>query len=77
MGSLNADKRFYDYLQNFTAAPFSVVVKPAEEITLSYKFVMNKDLEPDKYQLAHTGDDHPSFNLESSWIFSLIIFVVS
>ena len=57
MGSLNADKRFYDYLQNFTAAPFSTVVKPAEEITLSYKFVLNKDLEPEKYQLAHTGDD--------------------
>ena len=59
MGSLNADKRFYDYLQNFTATPFSAVVKPAEEITLSYKFVMNKDLEPDKYQLAHTGNVYP------------------
>ena len=60
MGSLNADKRFYDYLQNFTAAPFSTVVKPAEEITLSYKFVLNKDLEPEKYIQVMISSSLPS-----------------
>lgn len=54
MGSVNGDGRFHDYLQNFTYTPFSTVIKPAEEITLAYKFALNKELEPEKYQLAHT-----------------------
>ena len=54
MGSLNSNNPFYDYLQNFTYSPFGVVIRPAEEITLAYKFKMSKELEPEKYQLAHT-----------------------
>ena len=54
MGSLNHHKHFGEYIQNFTYQPLSVVVKPAEEITLAYNFTMNKDLEPEKFRIAHT-----------------------
>ena len=55
MGSLNVAYQFQQHIQNFTYKPFSVVVKPDEEITLQYEFEVYKELDvSQEYSLAHS-----------------------
>jgi hypothetical protein len=54
MGSLNSPFEFRHHYQNYSYKPFGTVVKPGEEITLSYNFQVHSELEPVDYQLAIT-----------------------
>eukprot|EP00596_Hydrurales_sp_CCMP1899_P007491 CAMPEP_0119041774 /NCGR_PEP_ID=MMETSP1177-20130426/13565_1 /TAXON_ID=2985 /ORGANISM="Ochromonas sp, Strain CCMP1899" /LENGTH=187 /DNA_ID=CAMNT_0007008085 /DNA_START=272 /DNA_END=835 /DNA_ORIENTATION=+ len=54
MGSLNENKDFSYYVQNYTQQALGVLVKPGEEITLEYKFTVDTELEPEKFRMAHT-----------------------
>ena len=55
MGSLNLAQDFNVYVQNFSFKPFGLVVKPNEEITLAYEFIMDPRLDTSQdYSLAHS-----------------------
>lgn len=54
MGSLNNPMDFSQYMMNFTFKYVNEIVEPDTEVTFSYPFKMDPDLEPVKLQMAMT-----------------------